>query len=245
MLTLASRRARAGYLLRRPLKRARACDRLTCRLSLGALYRAWTCDRLTRLLSLGALYHARAAYVAGAGASVWLCCAMMMAGRAVMRLRCMVRPLMRLVLGAMPGIVTMMMFGRLGGMMTTMGVMIVMVVVVIPGRRAPVRHIAAGNQQVDGEDGRARCGITIYWAPIIVTINGEAVGIVAGRSPGHTRGNVGVVAICAVSHGGVAIRVNLTGSKQQRCCSENGELAILVFHNSAVNTGFYYLFSSK
>ena len=242
MLTLASRRARAGYLIRRPLKRARTCDRLTRLLSLGALYRARTCDRLARLLSLGALYRARAAYVAGTGASVWLCCAMMMAGGAVMRLRRMVRPLMRLVLGAVPRIVAMVILRRLGCVVAAARVV---VVVDTPGSRAPIRHIAAGNQQVNGEDGRARCGITIYWAPIIVTINGDAVGIVAGRSPGHTRGNVGVVAICAVSHGGVAIRVNLTGSKQQRCCSENGELAILVFHNSAVNTGFYYLFGSK
>ena len=83
------------------------------------------------------------------------------------------------------GFVSVFMLGRFGRVVAAVGIVIMMMVVVIPGSRAPVRHIAAGNQQVDGEDGRARYGITVYRAPIIVTINGEAVRIIAGSSPGH------------------------------------------------------------
>ena len=59
------------------------------------------------------------------------------------------RTLVRLMLGAVPRVVPVVVLRRLGGMVAATRVV---VVVDTPGSRTPIRHIATSIQQVDGEN---------------------------------------------------------------------------------------------
>jgi hypothetical protein len=121
------------------------------------------------------------------------------------------------MLRAVPRVVPVVILRRLGGVVAAARVVMV---VGAPGSGAPIRYIATSIQQVDGEDGSTRYGITVYGTPIRVTIDGEAVGIVAGRCPRHRGGNGGVPVTIAI--GGVDV-IDLAGGGQhgdhcQECC---------------------------
>ena len=79
-------------------------------------------------------------------------------------------------------LVAVRMVGR-AGMAVHMGR--IMVVAMVPGSRTPVRHKAAGRNRRNGENGGAGCRVTIHRATIVITVNGEAVGVIASGSPGH------------------------------------------------------------
>ena len=104
------------------------------------------------------------------------------------------------------GLVVVVVLRRLGSMVHTVGVM---VMVVAPGGRTPVRHITTGIQQVDGEDGITGYGITIHRAAIGIAINRKTVRIIAGCSPCHRR----AVAVRGVAERAVTIRVYLAGTE--------------------------------
>ena len=123
----------------------------------------------------------------------------------------------RMHIRAHMGSVPVLVLGRLGSMVATVGI-VIMMVVGTPRCRSPIRYIATGIQQVDGENRRARYGITIYRSSVGVTVYGEAVCIVAGSCPGYGR----VVAIRAVGNRTVAVRVYLAGGGEKNHCCGNG-----------------------
>lgn len=98
------------------------------------------------------------------------------------------RTLVRLMLGAVPRVVPVVVLRRLGGMVAASRVMMV---VGAPRSRFPVRNITTGIQQVDGEDGVTGYSITIHRAAIGIAVNRKTGGIITGSGPGH-RGTVAV-----------------------------------------------------
>ena len=60
----------------------------------------------------------------------------------------------------------------------------VMPVPAVPGSRPPVRHKAGRRDGCYGENGSTRSGVTIHWAPVIITENRETIRIVTGIGPG-------------------------------------------------------------
>ena len=142
------------------------------------------------------------------------------AGGVLMNRRIHVRTLVRPV--------TVAILGRLGHMVATVGIMMV---TVAPGGRFPARHVATGVQQVDGEDGSTRYGITVYGTPIRVTVDGEAIGIITGGSPGHR----GAVAIRGNGNRVVTIGVHLAGGGEEHHPggkSQHAGFQVFVFHGN-------------
>ncbi len=61
----------------------------------------------------------------------------------------------------------------------------IMVVTMVPGSRTPVRHKATGRNRRNGENGSTGSRVAIHRATIVITVNGEAVGVIASGSPRH------------------------------------------------------------
>ena len=142
----------------------------------------------------------------------------------------------RMHIRAHMGPVPVLVLGWLGSMVATVGI-VIMMVVGTPRCRSPIRYIATGIQQVDGENRRARYGITIYRSSVGITVYGEAVCIVAGSCPGYGR----VVAIRAVGNRTVAVRVYLAGGKQESCRCEKRKFEVFVFQHFTECLRFYHL----
>ena len=116
------------------------------------------------------------------------------------------RSLVRLMFGAVPRVVAVMVLRRFGGVVAAARVV---VVVGTPGRGTPVRHIATSIQQVDGEDGVTGYSVTIHRAAISIAVNRKTVRIIAGCSPCHRR----AVAVRGEAERAVTIRVYLAGTE--------------------------------
>lgn len=59
----------------------------------------------------------------------------------------------------------------------------IMVMTMVPRSRPPIRHIAVGPNRRNGENGSTAGRVTIHGTAIIITVNGEAVGIIASSGP--------------------------------------------------------------
>ena len=142
------------------------------------------------------------------------------AGGVLMNRRIHVRPLVRPV--------TVAILGRLGHMVATVGIMMV---TVAPWSRAPVRHIAAGIQLRHHINGASRVGVTVHRAPIGIAVDGEAIGIITGGSPGHR----GAVAIRGNGNRVVTIGVHLAGGGEEHHPggkSQHAGFQVFVFHGN-------------
>ena len=131
------------------------------------------------------------------------------------------RPLVRLMLGAVPRVVPVVVLRRLGGMVAATRVV---VVVGTPRGGSPVGNIATCMQFGYYIDRTPCVRVAVYRATVGIAVNREAVGIVAGRCPCYCGGDMGT----GVAYRAVPIRVNLARGGQQGCRRKEGCFCILV-----------------
>ena len=128
------------------------------------------------------------------------------------------------------GLVVMVMLRGLGCMVYTVGIVVVMVAMA-PGSRAPVGHIATGIKQVNGEDRAAGGRVAIHRATIGITVYREAVGIVTGGCPCHRAGIAGRI-IAGGRVGAVTINVqSLARAEQEGQPDGQKQVCKFKFHN--------------
>ena len=131
------------------------------------------------------------------------------------------RTLVRLMLGAVPRVVPVVVLRRLGGMVAATRVV---VVVYTPRGRFPVRNITTGIQFGYNIDRTPCVRVAVDRAAVGIAVNRETIGIVAGSCPSYCGGDMGT----GVAHGAVPIRVNLARGGQQGCRRKEGCFCILV-----------------
>ena len=121
------------------------------------------------------------------------------------------RSLVRLMFGAVPWVVAVMVLRRFGGVVAAARVV---VVVGTPRGWSPVGNIATCIQFSHHVDRPPRVGIAIYRAPIGIAVNREAVGIIAGRCPCYAGADVCIRVACMA----IPILIYVARAEQHGCC---------------------------
>ena len=95
---------------------------------------------------------------------------------------------------------------------------------VVPGGRTPVRHKAGCRNGCNGEDGGTGSGVAIHGAAVVVAENREAVGIVAGVSPG----NGGAHIRATHADGGIRVHrvvIHSAAAQQESRAGQHGDIS--------------------